>query len=482
MQRLNDMQWMPELDEDEKRKNSVAYIHYWYRDEETDEWRCSYWADDLPLKDIANPFEHGKLPYAMYNPTKDIMSSMGIPMAEHIENLNYEKNVLMDMIVQSAKRMVDPPLIYNTAAGIKDPKALRQKAKDEGVIGINNPDMVPLNALAEFFMPPGLPAYADALPERFGAMEDRITGVNDSFRGMSDATSGKEVQLKQEAAYTRIKTKVDNFEKFVKQLANMIIVNAMQFSNETRAYRVKGDYSKYANAGENTPFEVKPIPIGQDQQGQPIHDRKEFFLYANPNEWTKTAGEGEIDDVQEAFRILQMTVEIEAGSSLPTSPMARKEEASELFQMGAIDHQALLDAYDYPDREAIMQRMQQAAQQQQQAQVQQMQMEAQLKQPAPRSPAESISFKDLPPEGQVQLAAQAGIHLTPDQIVGHQQLSAQIQAASKPQPQGQPAQDQQPQQPDIAGGLDAIRKAVPEFQNVSDGELMALISQMPQTA
>lgn len=37
-----------------------------------------------------------------------------------------------------------------------------------------------------------------------------------------------------------------------------------------------------------------------------------------------------------------------------------------------------------------------------------------------KPPSESISFKDLPPEGQAQMAAQAGIILTPEQIAGHQ--------------------------------------------------------------
>ncbi|MNY77568.1 hypothetical protein D3C86_2175210 [compost metagenome] len=37
---------------------------------------------------------------------------------------------------------------------------------------------------------------------------------------------------------------------------------------------------------------------------------------------------------------------------------------------------------------------------------------------------------------------------------------------------------QQPQQPDIAGGLDKLRQADPRLANLSDEELMALISQL----
>lgn len=50
-----------------------------------------------------------------------------------------------------------------------------------------------------------------------------------------------------------------------------------------------------------------------------------------------------------------------------------------------------------------------------------------------KPPSESISFKDLPPEGQAQMAAQAGIILSPQQIADHQAASDEQQAAQMPQ-------------------------------------------------
>jgi hypothetical protein len=43
-----------------------------------------------------------------------------------------------------------------------------------------------------------------------------------------------------------------------------------------------------------------------------------------------------------------------------------------------------------------------------------------------KEPSQSISFKDLPPEGQTQLAAKAGIQITPQQV---QQVKAETQQA-----------------------------------------------------
>jgi hypothetical protein len=81
------------------------------------------------------------------------------------------------------------------------------------------------------------------------------------------------------------------------------------------------------------------------------------------------------------------------------------------------------------------------------------------KPPETRPPSESISFKDLPPEGQVQLAAKAGIQIGPQaapqpvqpSMPQHQPMPAQHapvpmpppQPQPQPQPQSQPAQPQQ---------------------------------------
>jgi hypothetical protein len=418
---------LPELDEAEKRKNAVAFIHYWYRDDD-DKWRVAYFADEVFLEDRENPFWHERLPYDIYNPTEDILSAVGIPMAEHIENLNFEKNALLNTIVRHADKTVNPPMMYNSTMGIKDTRALRDGGQD-GLIPIANPDYIPMSAIAQYMHPAPMPNFVDGLPERFDGMMDRITGVNDSFRGMAQATSGKEVQLKQEASYTRIKTKVDNFEKFVKGMSEKIIVNAMQFLNTSTAFRVPGDYSQYQNTDmKNAPFEVEPIQQGiNPETGDPVFDKKEFFLYANPNEWTQIEGEQAeegAEGTKNAYRILQLSVEVEAGSSLPTSPAARKEEALELFNAGAIDQTALLDAYDYPKRDEILKRMQ---------------------------------------EQQQMMAQQEAMAQIPTQI-----------------PTDAPITQEQPSQaPDEVGmSLANIRAAVPELDGMSDEQVLELLANM----
>ena len=55
--------------------------------------------------------------------------------------------------------------------------------------------------------------------------------------------------------------------------------------------------------------------------------------------------------------------------------------------------------------------------------------------PPPQPPSRSIAFKDLPPEGQSQLAAQAGIQIDPQRMADHNaEQAAQQMAMKKPAP------------------------------------------------
>ncbi|MBB6731892.1 hypothetical protein [Cohnella zeiphila] len=475
-----------ELSEQEKHKNVIAYIHYWYRDDK-DEWRVSYWADEVFLKDEANPFWHGCLPYDIYSPVKDPMSMLGMDINEQIDTMNANRNVLMNYTIANAGLHANPPLMYNTTMGnVKEPQKLRQQAFGDGIIPINNPDNIPLNALADFMLPPTLPANVVQLFDQLGNIKDKATGVNDSFRGTQNATSGKEVQLQQEAAYTRIKTMIDQFELFNKKIAEKVIVNAMQFYTQNRGFRIKGDYTKYDQDqqlaemnGQEMPFEVRPIPKGIDQEGNQINDRTEFFIYANPSEWTKldpeedTAeqpDEQESDDnpseeeVEKAFKILQMTVEIEAGSSLPQSRLARREEAVQLAELGMIDQESVLEMYDWPDREEIIKRMQEQAAKNQEAQAQAAQADAQAKM--------QIETAKLQTQKEIE-GMKMQTDLTKQQMSDKSKM-AQTHAnnSAKASQEGSGSDGNS-----LAEVLDKVRQTVPEAAQMSDEQLISILTQ-----
>lgn len=97
---------------------------------------------------------------------------------------------------------------------------------------------------------------------------------------------------------------------------------------------------------------------------------------------------------------------------------------------------------DVEDLILTEQEKQEQQQQQQQAQQQQVQAEIAVKQagqkpdagPQGKSPSESINFKDLPPEGQAQMAQQAGLNLNAQHFTDHLINQAILDKVQPPQP------------------------------------------------
>lgn len=140
---------------------------------------------------------------------------------------------------------------------------------------------------------------------------------------------------------------------------------------------------------------------------------------------------------QAGGRLPKVRVSIKEGSLLPKDKTSLANQAVALGAKGMMAAVDVYKALDYPNPEEMAvnawlqanapdllypndQRVQQAVQRQAQAAVE---MEK-MKHPPDQEekPSQSISFKDLPPEGKSQMAAKVGISLHPEGIAAHDQL------------------------------------------------------------
>lgn len=131
----------------------------------------------------------------------------------------------------------------------------------------------------------------------------------------------------------------------------------------------------------------------------------------------------------------QMKAQAEAEAT-KTATLAKAQDAKDRAELAQIDKQAkseqaqatlaAINAKARNDQLKHDQDMQKGA----------LELEKMRSEPASgtpvKVPSESIAFKDLPPEGQAQMAAQAGINLTPQALADHAaaQQDAQLQAKS----------------------------------------------------
>lgn len=136
----------------------------------------------------------------------------------------------------------------------------------------------------------------------------------------------------------------------------------------------------------------------------------------------------------------KVRISVKPGSLLPKDKTTMASQAMQLAAQGSMSHLDLFIALELPNPEKlaanawleknapdvlykddprvaqVMQRMQAQAQAAEQAKAQAAQK--------PPVVSESIAFKDLPPDGKVQMAAKVGIQLHSEGIAAHEQLTA----------------------------------------------------------
>lgn len=154
-----------------------------------------------------------------------------------------------------------------------------------------------------------------------------------------------------------------------------------------------------------------------------------YVYYDTPRE-TSVVGEGQEEHFTLSRQdfVAKLVVGVKEGSMLPKDPVFERNEAIDLWAAGGIDPISFFERLDFPNpREAAMRLTA--------WKLDPMLLFPELRQmmgePGPQEPSKSISYKDLPPEGQQQLAAQAGIQLSPEALISQkveQDLKEDIKA------------------------------------------------------
>lgn len=243
-----------------------------------------------------------------------------------------------------------------------------------------------------------------------------ITFINEKIQetnGNYDSSQGKEpvrvttasgiAQLNEKSESRKVTKKAGRTEGY-KRLAQLLDWTALEFYNQDREILI--------GVGKKD----------EAQQGQQQNERMTF----NRDNHATTGANG-----QPYFP--KVDVSIVAGDGIRKSKAFTLQATQELAQtpvtpenIGIIMSQ--VELLDLPNKDIIKQTML-AAVHQQMEQRQAVSQPQPQQPPPPKSPSESITFKDLPPNGKIQLAQQAGIQLTPQDFVP--EIQADMQEANK---------------------------------------------------
>lgn len=185
----------------------------------------------------------------------------------------------------------------------------------------------------DWLKPPELPQSLMALVALWREEMERIAGLSATQKGEvpSGRATDRQVQAGQEAGFVRIRSAIRNLERCLAKAgelaANLIIINY----DTSRFVAIVGDQ------GEST-----SMRLAAQHFYSPVQDV----------------------DGKVSFEPMRFAMTCGAGSSKPTSRGARIQEAIQLKQLNVVDDEFVLEAFQVPHRQAVLQRKQQQQQMQ----------------------------------------------------------------------------------------------------------------------
>lgn len=317
-------------------------------------------AGGVLCEDGPNPWDDGKFPFARLVNYMLPREFWGISEIEQLESPQKIFNKLVSFALDVLTLMGNPIWKVGTGAGVDTDNLFNRPGlivEAEDITQVQREEGVQLQP------------YVFELIDRMRNWFDGISGANDVTRGVqpTGVTAASAISELQDAAQTRIRLKTRNLDACLRDSGSLYLSRVFQCYSAPRVFRI----TRNENAQLYFKMHVDPLPDGSKKVSvsQAVQDQGSGAL-----SWS---------DTKEYLTRAQFDVRVMTGSALPFAKTQKVNLATMLFDRGAIDTLELLKASDYPNYEAVYQRVQQ--QKLQDAQ-QQMAMQAQAKTAGPVGP------------------------------------------------------------------------------------------------
>lgn len=275
---------------------------------------------DVVLSDRANPsinptldpgmasmtFLWDKFPFTMTQSNKDIVSPWGFSSIEQLESINFEIDKCLSQLNLAKDRNVRSPIINPKDSGIPNSHFTNAPAK------VVNPKNHVVAAAVQHMKPPPVNRDIENVMAIYRELFDKISGQFD----MTDPNLAKgrmaykTVATIIESMHTMLRGKIRGYGRMIRDRGRMYLSHAMNWFTEERMYFVERE----GGVTDTGSF------VGKDL-------------------------------------IIPMHFSVVSGSTMPTSRLQQREEATELFKVGAIDIRELLERLDWPNRAEVIHRM-----------------------------------------------------------------------------------------------------------------------------
>jgi len=270
---------------------------------------------DLVLDDYTNPnlnfamdidlvkqtYAWGRFPFYKVNSYLDTTSLWGFSAIDQVGELNKKVDEIMSRLLAWVMRVMFPPLIVAKETGIT--KAMLNNSPNLVLM----PEKVAHVAGIRFEAVPNLPSNFIDILEVVIKFFDRIYQIEDADRGVGPAgvTAASAIVALQERNAVLIQEKISAVDSLVERRGKWCISMYQNMGISTESIEVDGESKVFK---------------GSDAIG-----RKFNFV-------------------------------VESGSTMPRTSLQLEEQSKELYNMGVIDREALLEALNYPNWKKIIER------------------------------------------------------------------------------------------------------------------------------
>jgi len=259
---------------------------------------------EMPEDLARNTHPWGRFPVITANSYRDLISIWGFSAAEQVGDLIVKINKIITKLISYVINVITPPLIIQKNCGIT--RAMIENSLTKAGRLVLMPTTP--NARIEFMQVPNLPATFFQVLELIIKMFDRVYQIEDADRGQApkQITAAAAIIALQERNQVLMKAKTTSIDYIAEQRSRWAI----------------GLWQNYHTENEIMEIDDEPVLF----RATDFVDRR--FSYV-----------------------------VEAGSTTPRTSLQIQEMAQALYQMNAIDRQALLEAINFPDHRRIIERM-----------------------------------------------------------------------------------------------------------------------------
>jgi len=301
---------------------------WWVRDRTTrrgdsllyPNWRHILIAGGVPVEDGTNPYIDGNLPFDGMEWGFNVDSAYGTNEIDQLENPQIMFNKVLASILENA-------ILMGNGIWVGDRDALSEEAWKKLSNEPGGHVRVRPGKTLRRDTPPSLPSYIMQAAEMMVNGIEKLSGITEVTEGRrpGQVTSGVAIESLAIMAQTTIRLKARQIEGLIQRMGQKLIPRIFAYYTSDRVFNLVGEKGGFQ---------------------QYVYERAKIrkAIESDPQK----RGLGIFQDYQ--FRVVP-------ASSLAMTKWQKGLVATQLYQMGAIDQEALLEATEYAGREQIMERM-----------------------------------------------------------------------------------------------------------------------------